>query len=46
VTWKGQAVTSVCLWPIISSMAGDRDSVTMEHPQEMATWGIKWSRDW
>jgi len=26
-------------------MTGDRDSVTVEHLQEMATWGIKRSRD-
>jgi len=39
-------VTPICLGPIISKMAGDRDSVTIEH-LEMAPgeWGIKWSRD-
>jgi len=34
--WKVMFVTSISLGPIISKMAGDTDSVTIGHVQEMA----------
>jgi len=34
--WKVKFVTSISLGPIISKMAGDTDSVTIGHLQEMA----------
>jgi len=47
VKWprKVKVVTQIYKMAIISKMVGDRDSVTIEHLQENATWGIKWSRD-
>ena len=38
-TWESNGhVTPICLVPIISETARDRNLVTMEHLYEMATW--------
>jgi len=36
--WKVKVRTSICLRPIISKMAGDTDSITIQHLQETAPW--------